>query len=91
MKYNVSEKSGYIVGLLFGRETAGEMHEFLRAVVQENKTYRRSSIFLDVRSSRPLFHNERPGLFDFFKELAGDPSCKIALLGDTRDLCISHE
>jgi len=91
MKYNVSEKSGYIVGLLFGRETAGEMYEFLRAVVQENRTYRHSSIFLDVRSSRPLFHNERPGLFDFFKELAGDPSCKIALLGDTRDLCISHE
>ena len=91
MKYSVSEQSGYLAGLLFGRETAAEMHEFLRAVVQENRTYRRSSIFLDVRSSRPLFHNERPGLFDFFKELAGDPSCKIALLGDTRDLCISHE
>ena len=91
MKYNVSEKSGYLFAQLFGRETAAEMQEFLRAVVQENRTYRRSSIFLDVRSSRPLFHSERPGLFDFFKELAGDPSCKIALLGDTRDLCICHE
>jgi len=91
MKYTVSEKSGYLFAQLFGRETAGEMQEFLRAVVQENRTYRRSSIFLDVRSSRPLFHSERPGLFDFFKELAGDPSCKIALLGDTRDLCICHE
>lgn len=91
MKYKVSATSAYLVAQLFGRETAEEMREFLRAVVQENGTYRRSSIFLDVRSSRPLFHNERLGLFDYFKELAGDPSCKIALLGDTRDLCISHE
>jgi hypothetical protein len=91
MKYKLFTTSAYLVAQLFGRETAEEMREFLCAVIQENRIYCRSSIFLDVRSSRPLFHTERLGLFDYFKDLASDTSCKIALLGDTRDLCISQE
>lgn len=91
MKYKLSATSDHLVAQLFGRETAEEMREFLHAVIEENRIYRRSSIFLDIRSSRPLFHTERLGLFDYFKELAGGPSCKVALLGDSQDLCISHE
>ena|SRR5258706_4472912 len=91
MKYRISAKSTYLLAQLFGLETAEEMQEFLRAIVLENKTYRRPFIFLDVHASRPLFNVERPAIFDCFKELSSVTSCKIALLGDTRELCISHE
>ena len=91
MKYKISAKSDHLWSQLFDRETAEEMQEFLRAVVRENKTFRRPFVFLDIRGSRPLFNVERPGLFDCFKELSGVPSCKIAMLGDTEELCISHD
>ncbi len=91
MKYSITPESACLVARLIGRETAEEMREFLRAVASENRTYQRSLFLLDVRASTPLFHIERLGLFDCFKELSSGPSCKIALLGDSRDLCISHE
>jgi hypothetical protein len=91
MKHRISAKSDHLVAQLLGRETAEEMQAFLRAVVAENRTYRRPFIFIDIRASRPLFNVERPGLFDCFKELSIVPSCKIALLGDTDELCISHD
>ncbi len=91
MKHRISAKSDHLVALLLERETAEEMQAFLRAVVAENKTCRLPFIFIDIRTSRPLFNVERPGLFDCFRELSIVPSCKIALLGDTDELCISHD
>jgi len=92
MKYTITSASSYLVAQLIGCETPGQMREFLRAVVAENRTYRHPLILLDVRSSRPLFQDvERLRLFDSFKQLSAVPSCKIALLGDTRELCLSHE
>jgi len=91
MKIRISAKADYLLAQLSGRNTAEEMQEFLRAVVLENKSSRRSFIILEVRASRPLFNAERPGLFDCFKELCTVPSCKIAMLGDTEELCISQD
>jgi hypothetical protein len=92
MRYKITAKSEFLVAQLFDRDTAEETQEFLRAVVLENKTQRRRLVLLDIRSSRPLFHDpERLRLFDDFKELLFDRSCKLALLGDTKELCISHE
>jgi len=92
MRYRITAKSEFLVAQLFDRDTAEETQEFLRAVVLENKTQRRRLVLLDIRSSRPLFHDpERLGLFENFKDLSFDRSCRIALLGDTKELCISHE
>jgi len=91
MKYKIFAKSDHLLAQMSGRETAEEMQVFLRAVVSENKTSRRSFIILDIRSSRPLFNVERPGLFDCLKDFSGVPTCKIALLGDTEELCISQD
>jgi hypothetical protein len=91
MKYKILAKSDHLLAQMSDRQTAEEMQAFLRAAVAENKTCQRSFIILDVRSSRPLFNVERPGLFDCFREFSSVPSCKIALLGDTEELCISHD
>jgi hypothetical protein len=44
-----------------------------------------------VRSSKPIFQLERHGLLEYFRELAVTPSRRIALLGDSSDLRLSHE
>jgi len=91
MRYKLTAKSDYLLAQMSGRETAEEMQAFLRAVVLENKNCRRQFIFLEVRGSRPLFNVERPGFFECFKELSSVPSCKIAMLGDSEELCISQD
>lgn len=91
MKYRISVKPDFLLAQLSGRNTAEEMQEFLRAVVREYKSSRRPFIFFEIRASRPLFNVERPALFDCFKELSAIPSCKIAMLGDTEELCISQD
>jgi hypothetical protein len=74
-----------------GRETGEETREFFRAVILEYIKYQRSNLLLDLRSSRPIFHVRPHGFLEFFRMLADGSSCKIALLGDARDLHVSHE
>src|SRR5258706_12246174 len=92
MRYKITAKSEFLLAQMFDRDTAEETQEFLRAVVLENKTHRRRLVLLDIRSSRPLFHDpERLRLFDYFRELTFDKPCRTALLANTKELCISHK
>ena len=91
MKYWITAERGHIKARLFGRETVEESLEFIRSVVSENERLKLGTILLDLRSSRPLFHFEHHGFLDEFKKLAADPSCRIALLGDTVDLRLSND
>ena len=92
MFYEITAEPGCIRATLFGRETSGETQEFFRIVVSEIHGHRSvPAILLDVRLSRPIFHVEPGAFFEGFRKLAGHPSCKIALLGDTPELRLSHE
>ncbi len=50
-----------------------------------------SRILVHVRSSKTLFTVERYGVLETFKKLASDPGHRIALLGDTVELGMSHD
>ena len=50
-----------------------------------------SRILMHVRSSKTLFTVERYGVLETFKKLASDPAHRIALLGDTVELGLSHD
>jgi hypothetical protein len=90
--YEITAERGCLRATLFGRETVEETREFFRIVAAEIAGHRRAAaLLLDVRLSRPIFHLEPGGFFDEFRKLAGEPSCKIALLGDTPELRLSHE
>ena len=93
MLYDIKAEPGLLRGTLFGRETVEETREFFHILVAEIKGHRDSvAILLDVRLSRPIFHVEPGGFFEEFKALATDAtSCKIALLGDSPELRLSHE
>lgn len=91
MNYEIIAEPGYLRAVMSDRETVEETREFFCAVVQENRKYRCSNVLLDLHSSRPIFHVERHGLFEFFADIAAEPSSQIALVGDTKDLRISHD
>jgi hypothetical protein len=46
---------------------------------------------MSVRSSNPVFTVERSGFLSYFRKLAEDPEHRIALLGDSEELGISHQ
>lgn len=91
MYYEIIPETGYLRARLFGRESVEETREFMRAVVQANHEHQRAAILIDIRASRPIFHSEPNGIFDYFKRLAGGSSWRIALLGDNAELRLSHE
>ena len=91
MYYEIIPETGYLRARLFGRETVEETREFIRTVVQANHEHQRAAILIDVHASRPIFHSEPNGIFDYFKRLAGGSSWRIGLLADNAELRLSHE
>jgi len=82
---------GFLRAELLERETAEETRRFLRAVVFESARHACSRVLVHVRSSKTLFTVERFGVLETFKKIASDPAHRIALLGDTVELGMSHD
>jgi hypothetical protein len=76
---------------LFNRETMEETRAFLQIVASSALKYGRSSVLMSVRSSNPVFTVERSGFLAYFKKLSENPEHRIALLGDSEELGISHQ
>jgi len=91
MQYKIAMEGGFLRADLLERETAEETRRFLRAVVFESVKHGCSRILVHVRSSKTLFTVERYGVLETFKRLASDPAHRIALLGDTVELGMSHD
>src|SRR5882762_10417919 len=91
MQYKIAMERGFLRAELLERETAEETRRFLRAVVFESVKHGCSRILVQVRSSKTLFTVERYGVLETFKKLAADPAHRIALLGDTVELGMSHD
>lgn len=91
MLYKITIEPGHLKAELFNRETMGQTKEFLRLVADAAMRHRRSRVLISVRSSNPVFTVERSGFLAYFRKLSADPSHKIALLGDSEELGISHQ
>src|SRR5882762_197240 len=91
MGYKITLDRGVLRAELFGRETVEETRTFFQAIVSASRESRSPCILISVRSSKPIFQLERHGLIEYFRELAATSSRRIALLGDSRDLQLSHE
>lgn len=76
---------------LADRESTAETRSFLEAVLRENRKHGRPCLLIQVLSSRPVFHVEQHGLIECFRDLARGGVARIALLGDTDGLRLSHE
>jgi hypothetical protein len=89
--YKITAEPGYLRAELFERETVEETRAFLDAVVRDNANHRRSSILILVRASKAVFQLVAHGLMEYFEDLSATSPGQIALVGDTRDLHLSHE
>lgn len=90
MEYRITLDRDVLRAELFGRETVEETKTFFRAIVSASRESRCPCILISVRSSKSIFQLERHGLIEYFRKLAVT-SRRIALLGDSRDLRLSHE
>ena len=91
MKYQITMERGFLRADLLDRETAEETRTFLQAVVSASTNHRCSRVLVHVRLSNPLFTVERHGVLASLKKIASDPEHRIALLGDTLELGMSHD
>jgi hypothetical protein len=91
MLYKITIEPGYLKAELFNRETMGQTREFLQLVAEAAMKHLRSRVLISVRSSNPVFTVERSGFLAYFRKLGADPTHKIALLGDSEELGISHQ
>jgi hypothetical protein len=89
--YKITTEPDYLRAELFERETVEETRAFLDAVVRNNANHRRSRVLILVRASKSIFQVVAHGLMECFEELAATTPSQIALVGDTRDLRLSHE
>ena len=91
MTYAITARPGYLRAELFARETVGETQSFLGAVVRENAKHRRPCVLILVRESKPIFQVAAHRLIEHIEELSKTSARRIALVGDSRDLHMSHE
>ena len=91
MGYRITLDRGVLRAELFGRETVEQTKAFFKAVVSASRETGCPCVLISVRSSKPIFQLERHGLIDYFRELSVTSSRRVALLGDTRDLRLSHD
>src|SRR5438876_11516293 len=91
MGYRITLDRGVLRAELFGRETVEQTKAFFKAVVSASRKTGCPWVLFSVRSSKPIFQLERHGLIDYFRELSVTSSRRVALLGDTRDLRLSHD
>jgi hypothetical protein len=92
MGYKITLDRDVLRSELFDRETVEETKAFFQAVVSASRESRCPCILISVRSSKPIFQLERHGLIEYFRKLAAVTSSRrIALVGDSRDLQLSHE
>jgi len=91
MQYKIAMERGFLRADLLERETAEETRRFLRAVVFESVRHGCPRVLVHVRSSKTLFTVERYGVLETFKKLASNPDHRIAFLGDTVELGMSHD
>jgi hypothetical protein len=91
MLYKITVEPEYLKAELFNRETMDETRQFLQLVAAAAKRHQRSWVLICVNTSNPIFTLERSGFLAYFKKLSADPSHKIALVGDSEELGISHQ
>lgn len=91
MLYKITIEPDHLRAELFNRETMEETRVFLQIVANSALKHARSGILISVRASNPVFTVERSGFLVYFKKLAEDAEHRIALLGDSEELGISHQ
>lgn len=92
MKYRITREADYLRAELFDRNTPEETLEFLCAVIQEGLRQRCAHVLVFVRSSSTsVFAIQKYEVLTYFELFKSDPSHKIAIVGNTLELGMTHD
>jgi hypothetical protein len=91
MHYTIVQGNGHLRAELYGRETASETQDFIRAVTEEALKNGNTMVLVSVRHSRPIFKVDQYRIAEQFRRLAANPKYRIALLADSDEVRASHE
>jgi hypothetical protein len=91
MHYIIDQGTGCVRAELFGRETAAETQDFIRALTGEVQKNGCTAVLVTVRNSRPIFKLDPHEAAGQLRRLAASPGYRVALLADTEELRTSHE
>ena len=87
----VSFEQDYVRAEIHRRQTAAETREFLESVAAAALSHGCWRVLIWVRHSKAVFRVEGYGLSQYFQLMARQPTSKVALLGDSDEVCASHE
>jgi hypothetical protein len=94
MKFSIEPREGYLHAVVYGRDTAEQMREFLFALHAACQEHATPKILISVRQSRAVFKPEEYGLEGNMRGYAAEllsPDCQIAVLGDTHEVNSANE
>jgi hypothetical protein len=92
MKHRITREADYLRAELFERNTPEETLEFLCAVIQEGMRQRCAHVLVFVRSSSTsVFAIQKYEVLTYFEQFKSDPSHKIAIVGNTLELGMTHD
>lgn len=91
MHFTIEFAQNHLRAELFGRQTAGETQEFIRALVAEAHRHSTRRILIWVRNSRPIFRLEQFKPAEQFRQLASQKGVRVALLADSDEVRASHQ
>lgn len=91
MQYRISIESGYLRADLSDRTTGEETRQFLEAILAAAQEHSATRLLVAVRSSRPIFKVDQYGLLEYFRQAAERSPHRIALVGDTMEIRVSHK
>jgi len=91
MRSKVTVEGDLLRAELYERESAEETQQFLREAIGEGVARGLSKALVVVRSSKAIFQVQQYGISSFLTELAGNPSVRVALVGDSNELYSAHQ
>jgi hypothetical protein len=91
VRYTIENRDGHLYAVVYGRDTAEQMREFLMAVHAACRRHGTPKILISVRQSRAVFKPEEYGLSGGYLDDLVTPQCQVAILGDTREVNAANE
>jgi hypothetical protein len=92
MKCEIARQNDYLKAVLFDRSTPEDTLEFFGAVIQECLRHQCLHVLISVRSStNSVFAIQKYEVMTYLNLFKSDPSHKIAIVGNTLELGMTHD
>lgn len=91
MHYTIETVRDHLRVEVYGRETAEETREYLKAVSAKVLESGVPRVLVWMRNCRPIFKVEKYRISQFLKVAAANADLRVAFLADSEELRASHE